>query len=74
MRSSITFSALNIDNDTALTGTSVTESTYSARVNLMYSPTKAISIGAEYTRAHREVKSGLEGDMDRIQFMAKYAF
>ncbi len=74
MRSSITFSALNIDNDTALTGTSVTESTYSARVNLMYSPTKAISVGAEYTRAHREVESGLEGDMDRIQFMAKYAF
>ena len=74
MRSSITFSALNIDNDTALTGMSVTESTYSARVNLMYSPTKAISVGAEYTRAHREVESGLEGDMDRIQFMAKYAF
>lgn len=74
MRSSITFSALNIDNDTALTGTGVTESTYSTRVNLMYSPTKAISVGAEYTFAHREVESGLEGDMNRVQVMAKYAF
>ena len=74
MRSSLTFSALDIDNDSALTGTSVTESTYSTRVNLMYSPTKAITIGAEYAFAHREVESGLEGDMNRFQVMAKYAF
>lgn len=74
MRSSVMFSAMDIDNDTALTGTGVTESTYSTRVNLLYSPTSALTVGAEYAYAKREVESGLEGDMSRIQFSAKYAF
>lgn len=74
MRSSFTFSALDVDNEIALTGESVTESTYSTRANLLYSPTKALTVGAEYTFAHREVESGLEGDMNRVQLSAKYAF
>ncbi|MBQ4830989.1 porin [Alteromonas sp. MMG017] len=74
MRSSFMFSALDIDNDTALTGLSVTESSYSARANLLYSPTKALTFGAEYAFAHREIEEGLEGDMNRLQVSAKYAF
>lgn len=73
-RSNITFSALDVDNDTALTGTGVTESTYSTRVNLLYSPTKALTFGGEYAFAKRETEGGLEGDMNRVQFSAKYAF
>ncbi|OJF69398.1 porin [Alteromonas sp. V450] len=73
-RSSIMFSAFDADNDTSLTGLSVTESTYSARVNYLYSPTKALTVGAEYAFAHREVEAGLEGDMNRFQVSAKYAF
>ncbi len=73
-RSSVMFSAFNADNDIALTGGSVTESSYSTRANILYSPTKAITLGAEYTFAKREVESGLEGDMNRLQFSAKYAF
>ncbi|MBU3024023.1 DcaP family trimeric outer membrane transporter [Aestuariibacter sp. A3R04] len=74
MRSSIMFSALDIDNDTSLTGTGVTESTYSSRVNLLYSPTKSLTVGAEYAYAKRETEGGLDGDMNRIQVSAKYAF
>ncbi len=74
MRSNFTFSALDIDNDVALTGDGATQSTYSTRANLLYSPTKALTVGAEYTFAKREVESGLEGDMNRIQLSAKYAF
>jgi len=73
-RSNFMFSALDIDNDVSLTGTSATESTYSARANVLYSPTKALTFGAEYAFAHREVESGLEGDMNRLQVSAKYAF
>ncbi len=73
-RSSIMFSAYEADNDIELTGDSVTDSTYSTRVNLLYSPTKVLTFGAEYAYAHREVESGLEGDMNRIQVSAKYAF
>ncbi|MCU7553675.1 porin [Alteromonas sp. ASW11-19] len=74
MRSSVMFSALEIDNDTALSGDAVTASTYSTRANLLYSPTPALTFGGEYAFAHREVESGLEGDMHRVQFSAKYAF
>ncbi|WP_100643697.1 DcaP family trimeric outer membrane transporter [Alteromonas facilis] len=73
-RTNITFAALDVDNQTDLTGTAVTESTYSTRINLLYSPTKAITVGAEYAFAKRETEGGLEGDMNRVQFSAKYAF
>lgn len=73
-RSSIMFSAFEADNDVALTGTGTTESTYSTRVNLMYSVNKKLTVGGEYAFAKRETESGLEGDMSRVQFMAKYAF
>ena len=73
-RSNFMFSALDVDNDVSLTGDGVTESTYSARANLLYSPTKALTFGAEYAFAHRETEADLEGDMNRIQVSAKYAF
>ncbi|WP_218313069.1 DcaP family trimeric outer membrane transporter [Alteromonas antoniana] len=73
-RSNFMFSALEVDNDTALTGVGVTQSTYSARANVLYSPTKALTFGAEYAFAHRETEADLEGDMNRVQFSAKYAF
>ena len=73
-RSNLTYSAIAIDNDTALTGTGVSKSTYSARVNLIYSPTPKLSIGAEFAHAERELETGADGDMDRLQFTAKLAF
>ena len=73
-RSNLTFSAFSADNDAELTGGGVTKETYSTRVNLLYSPTKEITVGGEYAFAKREIESGLEGDMNRIQFSAKYAF
>ena len=73
-RSSIMFSAFEADNDVSLTGLATTESTYSTRVNYLYSPTKALTVGAEYAFAKREIEAGLEGDMNRFQVSAKYAF
>lgn len=73
-RSSVMFSAFEADNDVALTGLSATESTWSTRVNYLYSPTPSLTFGGEYAYAKREIEAGLEGDMNRIQFSAKYAF
>lgn len=73
-RSSVMYSAFAADNDTALTGTAVTKTTYSTRVNLMYSPSKELTFGGELSYAKREIESGLEGDFNRLQFTAKYAF
>lgn len=74
MRSSFSYSALSVDNDVALTGLSATESTYSVSANLLYSPTPKITVGGEVKQATREIETGADGDMTRVQFTMKYAF
>ncbi len=73
-RSNFTYSAFKADNDLLLTGTGAIKTTYSARANLLYSPSKELTFGAEYAFAKRELESGADGDMNRLQFSAKYAF
>ncbi len=73
-RSNFTYSLFSADNDIDLTGAGVTEETSSARANLLYSPTKALTFGGEIAIAERTLESGADGDMNRLQFSAKYAF
>tara|TARA_B100001245_G_scaffold236623_1_gene228903 strand:- start:8894 stop:10066 length:1173 start_codon:yes stop_codon:yes gene_type:complete len=73
-RSSVVYSALSVDNDTDYTGMSATSDTSSARVNLLYSPTKALTLGGELAFANREIESGADGSMTRAQFSAKLGF
>jgi len=73
-RSNIIYSAFSADNNVVLTGESVTAKTQSMRVNLFYQPTAKITVGAEYALAKREIESGADGDMNRLQFSMKYAF
>ncbi len=73
-RSNITYSAIAIDNDVSLTGTSATKETSSIRLNLFYSATDKLTFGGEFAHANRELESGADGDMDRLQFTAKLAF
>lgn len=74
LRSTLVYSMFNADNDIALTGGKVTAKTESMRINLLYSPVANITVGAEYAHAMRELENGQQGDMDRLQFSAKYAF
>jgi hypothetical protein len=73
-RSNVTYSALDVDNDVSLTGASATQKTSSMRINLLYSPSKELTFGGEYTSATRELENGQQGDMDRLQFSAMYSF
>ncbi len=73
-RSNFVYSTISIDNDTALTGTGVTETATSIRVNLFYSPAPKLSFGTELTQASRELESGADGDMTRLQITAKLGF
>lgn len=73
-RSNFIFSGMTIDNDTSLTGTSVTESVNSYQFNLLYSPTAKVTIGAGLLNASRDLESGASGDLQRVIFSAKYAF
>jgi hypothetical protein len=73
-RSNFMYSRIDIDNNTDLSGNGVTKSTYSARVNLLYSATDKLTIGGEYAHANRKLESDADGNMDRLQFTAKLAF
>ncbi|MCW8879226.1 MAG: DcaP family trimeric outer membrane transporter [Kangiellaceae bacterium] len=73
-RSNVIISAMRIDNDTALTGTSVTESVNSYQLNLLYSPVPKVTFGIGLLNATRELESGADGDLQRIIFTAKYGF
>jgi len=73
-RSNLTLGYLSVDNDTELTGMGVTKKAQSMHVNLIYSPQPKLDFGIELLLADREVESGADGDMTRVQFSAKYAY
>jgi len=73
-RSNFTLGYLMVDNDTDLTGAGVTKDATSFHANVIYSPVPKMDFGIEYMHANREIESGLDGDLDRIQFSAKYAY
>ena len=43
-------------------------------MNLLYSPAKKLTIGAELRHAERENEAGADGSLDRLQFSAKYMY
>lgn len=74
LRGNLMFARSDYDNPVAYTGTGVTKSSQSFRANLIYSPLPKLDVGVEYMLGRREIESGAEGDIDRLQFMAKYSF
>jgi len=73
-RSTFLYSMLSADNEVAFTGAGVTKSTHSYSANALYQFNPKFMMGLEYKFANREIESGLDGDMHRIQFSAKYDF
>ena len=73
-RSNFTVGYLTVDNDTDLTGMGVTKNAMSYHINAIYSPLPKLDFGIEFMYADREVESGNDGDLTRLQFSAKYAF
>ena len=75
-RSNFIYSMLDIDNNTSLPGVGggTTQSTWSARANLMFDLVKNLILGGELALANRELENGTNGDMTRLQFMAMYKF
>ncbi|KTF19485.1 DcaP family trimeric outer membrane transporter [Pseudoalteromonas sp. 10-33] len=75
-RSTFLYSFFSADNNTDLLSVSgdPTESTQSYSANILYSPVKRLTLGAELKHAERETQSGVDGDLDRLQFSVKYAF
>ena len=74
LRSNFTLGYLKVDNDVKWTGEGVTKEASSLHVNIIYSPVPKMDFGVEYIYADREIESGVDGDMSRFQFSAKYAY
>lgn len=74
LRSNLMYARSEYDNPVAYTGTGVTKSSQSFRLNFIYSPLPKLDVGVEYMVGRREIESGAKGDIDRLQFMAKYSF
>ena len=73
-RSNFTLSAFRADNDTDLTGLAVTRSAESAHANLIYQATPHLRFGMGYIHARREIESGADGDLNRLQFSTILGF
>lgn len=73
-RSSLMVGTLQINNNTTLMGKGVTQSIASGRINVLYSPVEKLTFGAEYTHATRKLENSQDGQLDRVQFSAMYAY
>ncbi|MEM1411784.1 MAG: DcaP family trimeric outer membrane transporter [Pseudomonadota bacterium] len=73
-RSSAAIGWFSADHPTDITGLNVTEEATSFHANLIWTPLPKLDIGVEYIFANREEESGRDGDLNRFQFSAKYAY
>jgi hypothetical protein len=73
-RSTATIAALVADNPAELTGSGVTHAVESVHANLLYSPVDKLTFGVEAMHAVRELESGQDGALSRLQFSSKYEF
>ncbi|MCI5047064.1 MAG: DcaP family trimeric outer membrane transporter [Aquisalinus sp.] len=74
LRSNLTAGYFKADNPVAFTGSGVTDEVYSVHANLIYQIAPKLDVGVEYIYANRELESGIDGAMNKIQFSAKYGF
>ncbi|MCU7851389.1 MAG: porin [Candidatus Thiodiazotropha sp. (ex Monitilora ramsayi)] len=72
-RSNLIYSMVDVDNPASAPG-SLNESASSIQINLMYTPVKQLTLGVMYLQGELEKVNGDEGELDRIQFAAKYSF
>ena len=74
MRTSVWYAIQDYDNKKKFVGGGANKSSESIGINLFYSPFAKLDLGVEYRHAKREVESGADGDLDRVQFTTKYSF
>lgn len=72
LRSTLAYGTIIYDKDSG--GDALNEKLQQAWFNVMYSPVKPITFGAEYVYGKRDVVSGQKGYENHVGFMAKYDF
>lgn len=74
VRSTISGSYFKADNPVALTTGGVTDESWNAFANIIYSPVPPLDLGIEYMYANRELENGASGNLQKVQVSAKYKF
>lgn len=74
VRTNLIYGRSQFDNSIASTGGGATETVQSIRANVFYSPLPKVDVGAEIMIGDREVESGADGRLTRVQFTTKYSF
>ena len=74
LRSTAAAAYFSADNPVALTGDRVTDESWNALANLIWSPVRPLDVGIEYVYAERSLENGLSGDFQKIQISTKYSF
>ena len=72
-RSSFSLSAAQADNPDEA-GDNAAKSYNTFHANLIYKPTAALDLGGEIIYGDKELENGDDGDINRIQFSAKYVY
>ena len=74
LRSNLVYSYGSADNDMSVVANTVNKEFQSVHTNLIWSPVPQVDLGVEYLYGYREIESGDDGDLNRIQFSATYNF
>ena len=74
LRSSAIAGFANADNTSVVPPGSVNKNFYSTTLNLIWSPSLNTSIGLEWLHGYRQLESGIDGHLDRIQLTSMYKF
>jgi hypothetical protein len=74
VRTNLYYAMQSYDGDVAFTGGLANKSSWSATANVIWSPLPKLDVGAEFRHAVRELESGADGSLNRLQFTTKYSF
>lgn len=74
LRSNLVYSYAAADNDLSIVADTVNKEFQSIHANLIWSPVPAVDLGIEYLHGYREIESGDDGELNRIQVSATYNF
>ena len=74
LRSNIAGSYFKADNPVRLTTNQVTDESWNAFINLIWTPVGPLNVGVELMYASRTLEDGRSGNLQRVQFSTQYNF
>lgn len=74
VRSTVAASYFRADNPVMLTGNLVTDESWNALANIVWSPASRFDVGLEYMYAERTLEDGRSGNLQKVQVSTRFSF